>query len=108
MKRCPSLSSLLLNQRKNITVKDSLRSSHCGYEGIYPKVCCPLNNNTTRIIPQKDRYESNGYETVLSSKLPSQKTCGRINQNITKTITDGNQPSNLSRLLFLKHLLYIK
>lgn len=90
IKTCPLLRSLLQNGITNDTVKSFIRNSSCGFEGRVPKVCCPLDiesiststiKNYQMITTHKTvNFASSGYETVSSTKLPSQNTCGRNNQ----------------------------
>lgn len=72
------------NQRQNSTVTDFLRNSLCGYEGKYPKVCCELDSQPTDNSPSTTTtaravvsLRSDNVETVKSTKLPSQSTCGK-------------------------------
>ncbi|VVC37364.1 Hypothetical protein CINCED_3A022459 [Cinara cedri] len=103
IQRCPPLLSLLNNQRRTEAEKTLLRNSFCGYENRDPKVCCPLenesgsnnrpgNNNLTNKTTQKP-VEQPDYETVSSSKLPSQSTCGKT--SITHERIVGGMPAEL-------------
>jgi len=90
----------LENQRKNATIVNLLRSSYCGYEGRDVKVCCPLDDetfSTTEYTPMttKKRVESTvvGQQTVFSSKLPSQNTCGKTNTSQNRIV--GGHPADL-------------
>lgn len=100
------LLSLLNNQRKNDTVKALLRNSFCGYEKKDPKVCCPLENEEVSVPSNQPGYENterpkitqkpvdqSDYETVSSSKLPSQSTCGRTNVSHERIV--GGIPAEL-------------
>lgn len=96
LKDCMLLKNLLVTQRQNITVATFLKKSRCGYEGKFPKVCCPSNttipetsksNNSTKTLRSVD---SSIYDIVSYSKFPSQKSCGHSNSSRIR-IVGGNQ-----------------
>lgn len=94
LKDCQLLKHLLETQRSNETIVAFLRKSRCGYEGKFPKVCCPSvtsntskSDNTTKTIRSVDSSE---YDIVSYSKFPSQKTCGRSNSSRIR-IVGGNR-----------------
>lgn len=68
------------NPIKNQSIINLLSKSFCGYEGAYPKVCCPLTSD---------------YVTVWSSKLPSGQTCGI--SLVTKVKIFGGTPAELGK-----------
>lgn len=97
IRNCPLLRSLLENHRKNDSVVSFLRNSRCGYEAKDPKVCCPLDKETFNTSHSENNLQatfshkvvtiaSSGYETVSSTRLPSQTTCGMNNQTPTKIL----------------------
>uniref|UniRef100_A0A2S2Q5Y0 CLIP domain-containing serine protease n=1 Tax=Sipha flava TaxID=143950 RepID=A0A2S2Q5Y0_9HEMI len=115
IKRCPSLLMLLENQRKNSTIAAFLRNSMCGYEGRDPKVCCALdsetNNNPSQNIPPptttvrpNTSFGSDNVETVKSSKLPSQSTCGKSNSSHIRIV--GGIPADLGAWPWMAALGY--
>lgn len=77
IRRCELLDSMYNKSIKNESTVNYLSKSFCGYEGAYPKVCCPLNSN---------------YETVWSPNLPSSSTCGNT---APKDKVVGGQPAEL-------------
>lgn len=100
LRSCPRLRFLLENERKNATVVSLLRNSFCGYEGKEIKVCCPLDDEvfttTEYSSTTKKRTEpttAGGQQIVLSSKLPSQNTCGKTNTSQNRIV--GGHPADL-------------
>lgn len=99
LKKCPRLRFLLENERKNTTVVNFLRSSFCGYEGKDVKVCCPLDDEvistTEYTSTTKRRVEPTGVgqPSVLSTKLPTQNTCGKTNTSQNRIV--GGHPADL-------------
>lgn len=96
-KQCKKLNNLLLNRRHINSVKNLLQKSLCGYDDFIPKLCCPPEhvmrqegqgkNNSTAIIDPSN--------LLLSSILPSNKTCGKvmINNNTDRIV--GRRPAKL-------------
>lgn len=91
LKDCKLLRNLLETQRTNETIANFLRKSRCGYEGKFPKVCCPIDiaksDNSTKTSRSVDSSE---YDIISYSKFPSQKTCGRTNSTRIR-IVGGNR-----------------
>lgn len=79
IQRCILLESMFNMPIKNESTKNLLSKSFCGHEGLYPKVCCPLNSN---------------YETAWSPYLPSRSACG-ITTSKEKVV--GGHPSELGK-----------
>ncbi|XP_050420466.1 venom protease-like [Adelges cooleyi] len=48
--QCSPLLDLLEHKRNNASVVAYLRNSTCGFDGKYPKVCCPLNLSSNSFI----------------------------------------------------------
>ncbi|CAK9822833.1 CLIP domain-containing serine protease HP8 [Anthophora retusa] len=55
IRQCPQLLNLLEAQPLKPEVIDFLRKSQCGFEGNYPRVCCPLRNGIIDIPPRGDQ-----------------------------------------------------
>lgn len=100
-----------------------MRKSRCEFEGKDFKVCCPLDKETFNISHFENHQTtysnkaasiaSFGYETVTSTKLPSQIHCGINNQTPTRilqTITDLglNYNFKITRILIYLQLLKIR
>jgi len=86
---CPVLLYLVEYRSQNSSIATFLRNQVCGHENdfpYYPKVCCPLPNESDSKVPDI-------YETVSTRKLPSQDTCGR--SNITHELIDGGNTAEL-------------
>ncbi|XP_050420474.1 venom protease-like [Adelges cooleyi] len=81
--KCASLRSQLVNHRANSSVMSYLRNSQCGYEGKFPKVCCPSSSDCTdgssdSGLSIKTRNPNNDYyQTISTSKIPNENSCGR-------------------------------
>lgn len=89
IKNCPALRGMYGNP--NISSSDVvlLKNSSCGHDGEYPKVCCSSNDNHTSSTSSRLQ----GHETVSSSKLPSQSTCGLVTRFVERII--GGKKSDL-------------
>ncbi|CAH0550473.1 unnamed protein product [Brassicogethes aeneus] len=85
---CPSLYQLL--QRRPIKRVDSdyLRNSQCGFQGTFPKVCCPIGSEpesqSTPVAPPRPTSRptiSGGGGSQGASLLPTKENCGVGTEN---------------------------
>lgn len=74
-----------------------LKKSHCGFEGRTIKVCCPLEDISPDSTGSKEIEEDipSTYDGI-SSRLPSQTTCGKIDINQDRII--GGNAAQLGKI----------
>lgn len=87
IKNCTVLQAMLENPNKSSSDEIFLKNSLCGHDNEDTNVCCSTNVNHTSSI----NYNSQGYETVSSSKLPSQSTCGQVLNTFVNRIINGRK-----------------
>lgn len=78
IRNCPALLNLLRSKPIQRETSQFLRLSQCGFEGRYPKVCCPnsgqtIGRLTTPKPPTPDYQEG---QAVYSRLLPDVSVCG--------------------------------
>lgn len=98
VKKCEKLNNLLENRRHIVSVKILLQKSFCGYDGVNPKLCCPLEEQISQGgqgINQPIANTDPSNSLLLLSILPSNKTCGKIINNDNDDRIVGGRPSKL-------------
>lgn len=75
-----------------------LKKSHCGFEGRTINVCCPLEDTSPDSIGSKESGEElpSIYDGI-SSRLPSQTACGKIDINQDRII--GGDAAQLGKII---------
>ncbi|XP_026805755.1 uncharacterized protein LOC113548864 [Rhopalosiphum maidis] len=104
VKSCPSLLTLLENQRHVPSVLDFLKKSLCGFEGKTRKMCCALESNVTTVPPHVE-VTTVDIGLDLKLKLPPETTCGVRNVTIVKIL--GGAPSELGAWPWMVALGYV-
>ncbi|KAF5271716.1 hypothetical protein FQA39_LY08039 [Lamprigera yunnana] len=77
IKNCPPLIRLLQDRLLPPESARYLKNSHCGFEGVDAKVCCPLNiDKNTEKKPLITTAPKFSYTTIRSPLLPNTTECG--------------------------------